>query len=381
MKVKTIIRRELQVIFCRDPLLAFLLLGVGAAYTVLMGLLYSPNLVNDIPLAIYDEDQTKLSRTLIQDFADAQKFRIVDYVQSPEELDALMRNKDAYCALAIPHDFSRKIKTGVGSEVLFELNGADIVFPGSLLSPAMEVFVDFSRYIGAGLMEETGQLPPQAIKNVAPIEFRLRALNNPTLNYTSFFVLGILFTAFQSGVMMAVSMSMVDEYQNFAELKAIAPAKILFAKLLPYLVMGLAGFAGAIAVAVKIFDVPYRGDLSSLFLLAGVFILAIITLASLLPAFFRDKLTCIQLIVAYAVPCFLFSGYTWPLQAMNIFSRLIAFAIPLTYIADNVRDLALGGYAPELAGSIGVLLLFGLVFFTLSAVLFARQRKRALNIS
>ena len=380
MSVKEIVYRELQFMFKKEPVLIFLMVGVAAAYTAFMGMLYQPNIVNDIPLVIYDQDQTKVSRTLIQAFDDDERYKIVAYVQSQEEMEALMKEKISYCSVAIPPDFSRDTKNGRGSQILFGLNGANIVFAGSILSPTMEVIGDFSARLGAGLAEVSGQLPGQSLKNVAPIQLRLRALNNPTLNYSSFFVMGILFTAFQSGVMMAVSISVAGDLQKkCAEIQAVAPVRFLFAKLLPYWIGGLIGFAIAIGIAVGPFGIPFRGSIVRLLLLGGLFIFVIIAQAALLAVLCRNPLTPVQVIVAYAVPCFLFSGYTWPQQSMNLFSRIISFSLPLTYIADNLRDLALNGYAPDLAFSTWVLGIMGSVFFVLAIKIYPPMQRKAMQ--
>lgn len=377
MNVKTIVTREIRLMFIKDPLIAFLLIGVGAAYTLLMGVLYAANIVNHVPMVVYDQDQTKLSRALIQAFDDSEKFQIVDEVLSQEDMEALLNNKTGYCALAIPANYSRDIKNGAGSQLLFALNGSNLVFDSAVISMGQEILSTYLSQIKVGLMEAAGQLPRQAISRVAPIQLRLRVLNNPTLNYTNFFVLGVLFTAFQSGVMMAVGMSMANEYNDFQEVRKVSAVKFLFAKLLPYWIGGIGGFAGSILVAVELFGVPFHGSVANLLLIGSVFIFTIISLASLLPALCHNRLFLIQLIVSYAVPCFLFSGYTWPQHAMNLFSRFISSTMPVTYIAENVRDLALNGYAPELQTSIVVFLIAGTVLFTLSAALYTWRRNQA----
>ncbi|MEN6414547.1 MAG: ABC transporter permease [Veillonellales bacterium] len=379
MSIKDIVIKEIRFIFKREPIIIFLLLGVGAAYTTLMGLLYSANVMNHVPMIIYDQDQTQLSRSLIQALDDSEKFQIVADVLSQEEMESMLRDQIGYCALSIPPNYSRDIKNGFGSNLLFELNASNLVFDGAVISMVQEIVSNYLSSIKMGLLEAAGQLPSQALSHVAPIQFRLRVLNNPTLNYTSFFVLGIFFVAFQTGVMMAVSMTMANEYKKFQELRNTAAVKVLFAKLLPYWIGGIGGFIASILIAVDVFGVPFRGSVASLLFLGTVFIFVITSLASLLPAFCTNQVFLLQLVVSYAVPCFLFSGYTWPRYAMNLFGWTISCIIPVTYIADNVRDLALHGYAPDLQISIIFLLTAGTALFALSTALYSWRRKQAAN--
>ncbi|MBP2656804.1 MAG: hypothetical protein H6Q73_4373 [Firmicutes bacterium] len=379
MTVKNIVARELRVMFRKEPLLAIIILAIASIYTMFMGELYKENIVNYVPLVIYDQDQTEVSRALIQAFADSEKYQVVAQVLSQEAMESLMREKKAYAALSIPPDFSKNIKKGIGSEILLELNAANIVFANTIISSAQEIGGAFSGKIGMDLVESFGQMPSQAIRNAIPIQSRIRVVNNPTLNYSSFFILGVLFTAFQSCVLMAAGMAMMNEYENLAELKEVAPVKVVFSKVLTYWICGLISFFSGVIVAVEIYQVPFRGSMGSLFLLGGLFIFAIASMASLFAAFCRDKVTLVQIAVAYAVPAFMFSGYTWPQHAMNLFGKIISYTLPLTYTADNLRDLALGGYAPNLPASLLILLLFGLVMFGLSVMVYARRRKQSVQ--
>ena len=55
---------------------AALLIGAPLGFTLLFGTIYAQNVVNDIPLAVYDEDQSSLSRKLIQAYDDGAVARI-----------------------------------------------------------------------------------------------------------------------------------------------------------------------------------------------------------------------------------------------------------------------------------------------------------------
>ena len=63
-----IIKREFRHIFLSDPRRALYLFGASVTYALVFGLLYNNHVVNNIPLAIYDEDQSQISRRLVQAF-------------------------------------------------------------------------------------------------------------------------------------------------------------------------------------------------------------------------------------------------------------------------------------------------------------------------
>lgn len=59
--------------------------------------------------------------------------------------------------------------------------------------------------------------------------------------------------------------------------------------------------------------------------------------------FSRTKVDATQTLMLIAVPSFMLSGYTWPLEAMPTFLQMVAKALPLTYYLDAVRAITLKG--------------------------------------
>ncbi|MBR1420058.1 MAG: hypothetical protein IJ575_03235 [Selenomonadaceae bacterium] len=65
----------------KDPRRLIFIFGASIVYLFLFGMLYQPNIVQKIPTVIFDEDQSKLSREIIQNFSDSDAFEIVDYAR------------------------------------------------------------------------------------------------------------------------------------------------------------------------------------------------------------------------------------------------------------------------------------------------------------
>ena len=63
-------------------------------------------------------------------------------------------------------------------------------------------------------------------------------------------------------------------------------------------------------------------------------------------------------------------------MAMNQVGLAINAILPLTYVAENVRDIMLSGYAPLLYRNTGILLAAAIVLLALSGAVFSWRRKR-----
>lgn len=371
-----IISREIRQIFIKDPRRAGILFAASIAYLVIFSLLYGTHIVKNVPLVIYDEDQTKLSRALVQSFADSERFQIVAQPASEDEMNQLLRDHTTYAAVHIQPGFAKSAAAGHTSPVLFAASGTNLVITNIATTAAQEIIATFSQGLSTRLAEASGVPPALAASKTAPVNISLRVLNNPTLSYLNFFVIGLAMAAFQQGIFLPVGASMISEYQKPEELAALPPLKVMTGKLLPYLFCDTLSFFLTLLISIKVFAIPCKSDLGSLFILATAFTITAIGLSSLLASLCGNEITFTKLCLIYAVPAFTLSGYIWPLLSMDPFSHMLAYTFPLFYFADALRDLMLSGYSPLLLRNILVLFLLGLTLIGLSTLVYARKRQR-----
>lgn len=375
MKILAVVRREIKEIFCQPKLLTFIF-GAPILYTLLFGLLYVNNVVKDIPTVIYDESQTQLSRSLANSFEDSEKYRIVGYVSSQEETEEYLKEKKAITAIIIPEEFSRNLKKGLSSQALVMVDGSNLVFANTIIASANEIIQTFAAGVSVKSLEGIGQLPEVAKNKGVPLQLRLRVFHNPTLNYTNFMLLGLVVAVVQQGMLLTVALSMVREKGRMEELKDFSAVTVILGKGLLYWLLGSISLGIVILITHLIFGIPFRGGLASLLALGGVFTLAITFLGIVFSSICSDDLTATQYSMLFAMPSFLYSGFTWPIESMSEAGKIIAAFSPLNYIVNDLRDLALGGYAPLLYRDIKILFTASVVLFLISLLVFAAKRKK-----
>ncbi len=377
MSWRHIFTREIKQMFITDRRRAIFLFGASLAYLILFSLLYGTHTVKAIPLVIYDEDQTQFSRSLIQAFDDSERFQIVSYVATQDEMEYELREKEAYAALDIPQKFTQDAKSAHSSTVLLLADGSNIIITNTITSSAQEIMAAFSRETGTRLTEiNNGQLPSMAFNRAGPIDFRLRVLNNPTQSYLSFFVLGLSMAAFQQGIFLAVGASILSEYQNPGELKNARPLDIMTGKLFPYWISASLAFFITVIVAIYFFEIPGKASMISLLFLSAAFIFAAIGFSAFIASICNNELTFTRISIAYTVPAFVLSGYTWPQEAMDTVGKIISYTFPLSYFSNTFRELMIAGYSPVLYRNIFILFLFGLVLTSIAMLCYIRRTKQ-----
>jgi len=366
----------LRMMFVEEPKIAAILFGVPVLYVILFGMVYSANIVKQIPTVVYDQNQTEVSRTLIQAFEDSERFRIVAYTSSQEEMDFILQQEAAQVAVVIPPDFSRDIKKGSATQVLLIVNGNNLLFANPAVGSAQEIVQTFSAGAGQQLMEKTGQLPTTALGSAAPVRFGLRVLNNPTYGYANFIIGGLGANGLQLGIVLAICTTLTGVYRREKDWRDISSGRIVIGKLLPYWLWGMVSFATYLVIAYQFLLLPVKGNLGELLLIGSAFVFAVSAIGLFFSAIAPNEVQAVQLPIAYIMPAFLFSGYIWPDFAMNTFSQLVSTILPLTYAAVNIRDLMLVGYAPDLYRGVLVLSAMGWLLLSLSIGIVAFHRRR-----
>ena len=376
MNWRMIFIREMRQIFIKDPRLAGIIFAASIAYLIVFSLLYGTHVVTNVPLVICDEDQTPMSRALIQAFADSEKFQIVAEPAAEEEMKQLLQEHVAYAALHVQRGFAKNITAGRSSPLLFIASGLNLVVTNIATTGAQEIVASFGQHAGAKLVETAGLPPTLATNKTAPLNIVLRVLNNPTLSYLNFFVIGLAMAAFQQGVFLPIGSSMIGEYHKLDELASVPAFTVMTAKLLPYFLLDTLSFFLTVLVSIKVFAIPFRGDLGSLFILSTGFIITAIGVGSLLASFCDSEVNYTKICLIYSVPAFTLSGYIWPIMSMDAFNQIFAYTFPLFYFADTLRDIMLRGDSPLFTRNVFVLFCLGLLLIGCSTAIFARRRQR-----
>ena len=355
--------------------------GASLAYLVLFGLLYCTHTINSVPLVIYDEDQTQFSRELIQAFDDSERFRIVHYAATQEDMDRAMDEKEAYVAIHIPRKFAQDAKSGRSATVLLMASGANILIANTVSTAAQEIIAAFSKNTGAGLAESNlAQMPVLAKNKIGPAELRLRILNNPTQSYLSFFVPGLAMAAIQQGIFLAVGASIQHELQYPNELRTTTPWQPMFAKLLSYSLSAVIAFFLTIETGIHAFQIPGKAPLFYFFLLATSFIVCAVSVSALLASISNSELTFTRISIAYSVPAFVMSGYTWPQESMDSLGKALSYLFPLTYFSNTLRELMLAGHSAYLYRHCAILLLIGVFSSYLAARCFGAKLEQKIKL-
>lgn len=367
-----LIRRELANAFLHDARRAIFLFGAATAYLILFGILYYPGVVKEIPTVVCDEEHTAYSRLLTRQVDDDERLGLVRVVADEGEARDMLRRKEVYAAVIIPADFSHDILNGRSAKVLFMLNGANIITTNIATTAGNDIVNTFNtRFAARQAALRTSGDEQMLKKRISPVETTLRVLNNPTQSYMMFFVTGLAMAAMQQGFFLAIGAAVQCDFRN-PELKGTSKGKLLVVKVGVYWVLSILSF-GLVCVLARLLGIPDRASIQSLSLLAGAFSFAAISLGLFASSLFHNELQFVRASIMYTVPAFIFGGYTWPLEAMDPVTQVVAQAFPMAWMSNAVRELFLSGHLATLSHNLTALTVMGIIFFSLGSWIFLHK--------
>jgi drug efflux transport system permease protein len=350
----------------RDRATLGMMLGIPVIQLTLFG--YAVNMdVRHLPAAVLDYSHTQESRGLIQRFEATGNFRLTRTADSYEDALRLVDRGLARAAIVIPADFARRMKRGGPAQVQVLVDASDPTVSQNAIAAAQLVGQSVNLEIVSSLAGPMARAAP-------PLDVRVRPLYNPALKTAIFIVPGIIGVLLSNMLIIITAMAIVREREaGTLEQLIVTPltrTEIMLGKIVPYVVVGYVQMTAVLVLGSILFQVPIRGSLLTIYLIAFLFIVASLGLGLFVSTLARTGAQAIQSSFFFLLPNIMLSGFMFPREGMPAFAQWLGWAIPLTYFLQILRGVILKGVGiAELWPQALALVGFAVLFFT-----FAVQR-------
>lgn len=254
-----IAKEEILYLIKGRPPVALVPFIVPLGFAVLFGLIYQENVVNHIPMIVWDEDQSATSRSLIEAYTDADRFTFVAQVSDEASMREAIHAGEARAALAIPKNFDKDLKSGRGADFMLMVDSSNNMFGNAAISASQEISRSFSVAARQQLLESQGLLPNEAMNSVYPVRMGARILGNPANGYSLFMLSGLMMNGLQIGVMLSLAPALVTELLQ-PRWRRKHPLLILVGKSLPYWLLSFTAYLLSLYLIIHVFAVPMRGS-------------------------------------------------------------------------------------------------------------------------
>jgi ABC-2 type transport system permease protein len=336
---------------------------------------YAANLdVSNIPLLVCDRDGSRTSREFVQRFTSSGQFRLVGYVQTPDDIDGPMDKGAASLALVLPRGFESAILAHRTAEVQAIADGSESNSAGIGLGYAASIVGQYSQDILLAAFDRTG-----AGLRPAAIDPRVRVWYNPTLRSRNYMVPAVLAMVLLMMTMMFTALAVVREKEagTMEQLivTPIRPYELIIGKLAPFAILSIVDVVLVLVVATFWFHVPLKGSVPLLFLLCFVFEIATLGLGLLISTLAKTQQEATMTTQFFIMqPMMQLSGFAFPIANMPVVVQMITLLLPLRYFMTIIRGIFLKGVGMASLWRDSLALLgLGLVILT---VAISRFRKR-----
>jgi ABC-2 type transport system permease protein len=295
--------------------------------------------ITHIPTAIYDQDHSAASRSLVAMLANSRHFEPAHYVNSQAELEHLLERGTAKVGLLIPRDFEADVQ-GRGATVQVLLDGTETTT--ALLAQA---YLEGAAY--EYVQHRSDQKGPVIIGESEQVEARSRVWFNEDLRREIFQLPAEMAggLALLSILLPALAIVREREMGTLEQLfvTPIRPIELIVGKSLLALAITYLVFLGMLALNVFHFQVPLRGSLALLMVLTGFYIFVEMGWGLLISVVARTQgqglLGAFILVILEVI----LSGQILPVEYMPQAVQVVSHLMPNKHYTDIVRGVMLKG--------------------------------------
>ena len=323
-------RREYCRVFRDTEVLVFFIL-LPIAYPLLYALIYNPEVVTEVPIAVVDESSTVLSREVIRNFDATPAAHVVAYCSNMEEARMLMMQRRCYAVLQLPDDMGRALSQGLQATLVFYTDMSLLLNYKSLYMALNEVALDMDvmlrqQVLPIGLSSSIADIAQQ------PVPYASVVMYNPSSGIASFLIPAVLVLILQQSIILGIAMlagAWHEKGRPWYEPHYIIEQ--LCGRTLCYLSIYVFNVVYLLHFVPWLFAYPQWGNLISILLFALPMLLSSVFMATTLSVWVREREYAYLLFVFTSVIFIFLSGIAWPRYAMPIGWRYLSYMIPSTW--------------------------------------------------
>ncbi len=371
-RLRAVARKETLHVL-RDPLSLAIAIALPLLLMILFGFALSFD-VDRVPLVIWDQSQTQLSRDYVSLFTGSRYFDLVRYAWSYPEVEHAIDSGQALLALVVPREFAARVEATRAGAAQLIVDGSDSNTATIAVGYAETLTRQFTRQVALSQLQ---RLRGQALR--PPLELRPRVWFNAEMESRHYIIPGLIAVIMMVIAALLTSLTVAREWERGTMEQLLSTPltgpELIAGKLIPYFAIGLLDVTLVVLMAEFVFDVPLRGSVALLFVMAAVFLGGALGLGMLVSVATRNQLLANQLAMLLTfLPAYLLSGFMSPIENMPVALQWFTYVIPARYFVALLRSIYLKGVGLEILGVQAALLtLFGVLVVWLANVRFRKR--------
>jgi ABC-2 type transport system permease protein len=368
--LKAVLSREIKRIKS-ETIYIWMLVTLPLFTFVFFPTMFSDGKADNYSVAIYDADNTPLSRKITSWIQATPEVNFTHKVTSLYEGKRLIEKGDVYAVLKIPKGLEASVYSGTPKKMILQYSNINLSAGSGVSKAVLTAVKTMSAGINLQKRISKEEMYDQALHNVQPIRLDTHALYNPYINYSYFLVTGLLPVMLLMFILSTTIYVIGSELKNttaneWYKMSSESLIVALTGKLLPYTIIFMLEAYLIDSILLGVIGVPKHGSTIMLIVATTLFVLAYQAMGVLLIVLLPNIRLALSIGAMYASLAFSFAGLTFPLLAMSDFMQKVAQIFPFThylkiYINIEMKNLPLIYTLPSF-GALFIFVLLPLLF-------------------
>lgn len=385
-----IFQRELHLLLS-DLGVTILLLIVPVVYPFLYSLIYYPEVVRDLPVAVVDLSQTADSRAFIRKLNAAPDLDIRYENISMEEAAEKFRKRENRGIILIPETYSSDLALGrqavvsLYADMEFFLYYKAMVMGAGLVTLEEGNDIQVKRLLNAGLSERQAEV----FSN--PFVISGSAIANPAGGFASYGIPAALMLIIQQTLVLAIGIMAGTARERHkmgtlipCDLRRMGTLRMVMGKSAAYFFIYAVMSFYMLGAIPAWFGYPDKAGFSQLVALMVPYLLSAIFFGLSLSVFFKNRETPMLLYLFLSLPLLFLSGIIWPLSNMSPVWQAVRSIFPSSHaMLGYIKMNSLGADISETSHEIAMLWKLTAFYFMTACLVYktqiAKVKKLVLN--
>ena len=332
----------------RQPMYLVLMVILPVVSFSFFALLFGQGAIRNIPIAVLDQDNTTLSRKVVQMIDETPTALVAYGIQDMAEGERLMREGKIMAIVLVPPFFEKSILSNTQTHLENYVSGTNITVNGLLSKDIQTAVTTFSAGIQLQLLMKQGLTERQAMAQLMPVRFDKHVLFNPHINYGYYLAPSFMPMMLMIFVVMTTIFAIGTELKNATARDWLQTGgdsiwAALIGKVLPITAVMFLISLVMLVINFKVVGTPLNGSLAVILVGTLLFILSYQSISVLIVALLANLRLSLSIGGGYSVLAFTFSGLTFPIMAMWEPMQWVSRIFPFTFYTDLFVDQMLRG--------------------------------------
>lgn len=373
-------RREFGLVFSSPGTMLFFF-ALPLAYPIVYALIYNPEVVRDMPVAVVDNCRTASSREFVRHADATPAMKIYGYAANLQEAQEWWKEKKVFAVIEIPADYSKKVGRGDQGNINFYSDMSLLLRYRTFLESLTELQMATDADLRQKAIDTFG-LPID--QNRSTVKTEAYFLGDTQQGFASFILPGIVVLIIQQSMILGITFlagGSCDRRRRFGGTDPLAipasPSASVIGKMLCYVFLYLPLTLYVCHFVMDMFAFPHIGSPADYLLFFVPMLIASALLGITLQIFITERESAFIVVVFTSVAFLFLSGLTWPRYAMQPFWKWVSDIVPATWgINGFIRINSNGGTLAQQSADFHALWWLSLAYFTTSYLITRWKTRR-----